>query len=199
MSFWNRYETELLIGFSSKAPSEARVITNWPLYVNRVDACEGFSLFRELCPQEGGREISGTIDQSEYSYVYLRRHMSDQQQAEFDAAKAQLDDMQSEIVDYRPMSFERETVMLAGISERYWLNITTDMGTWIRRLDNHPYAVCVAEQIYGRAPEEGSDVTEADVDRQRTYMLPLGLLSIRKARRQLTEEQRQELRDRLGV
>jgi hypothetical protein len=203
MSQWTRAETELLINISSEEPQTALVTTNWPFYVSRLAACEAFSEDQPFVPA-AGHSLVGRVDQGDYTYLHLRKQLSVPQQAEFAAQKAQLPAPTSTPINYRTGPYERETLLHAEPLNPYWMVVDTDMAHWIRRLDQHPWAVLIAEQLYvGADPDTGEAVGEEEAgeftDRHRVYYVPRQLLSIRRKRRQLTDEQKQALRDRLGI
>lgn len=195
MSYWTRAETELLVNISSEEPHRALITTNWKSYVSLLRDCEGFEEIKRFEPSEGGVEVQGTVDLSEYSWLFLRRSLSEGQLSEFEQEKTKLPSFTVEEIGYRPESHERETLIHAEPLNKYWLMVSTDMAHWVRRLDEHPFAVCVSEARYA-----GAESTEdAHTDRHRTYMLPRQLLSIRKKRREVSEEEKQRLRRQLGI
>lgn len=195
MSYWTRAETELLVNISSDEPHRALVTTNWKSYVSMLRDCEGFQETDRFEPAEGGVEVRGVVDLSEYSWLFLRRSLSDGQLAQFEQEKAKLPPLAVTEIPYRPEPHERETLMHTEPLNKYWLMISTDMAHWVRRLDEHPFAVCVSEARF-RGADSADD---AHTDRHRTYMLPRQLLSIRKKRREVSEEERERLRRQLGI
>lgn len=187
MGFFKRAELEFMVALSSDAPSSAHAYTNWPYYLTRLQRCEGFTATEDQRPDESSRVLSGYIDLSEYNYLWLRKHMgSEAAENRFWAERAKLQDAEAEpqASPVQVLAGEKETVIHAEASEPYWLRITTEMAHWLRRLDEHPYAVKVAETIY------------ADDSRQATYLLPRKLLTIRARRPRLSEAQLSVLRER---
>ena len=192
MGFWSRAETELTINIASEQPHVLSVTTNWSYYVSRLVACDGFTLLGEHNPTAGGREITGTVDISDFAYVRIRDTFgSDKLIAAFEREKARLPQMTSGPIPYRADSFERETLIHAEQLDRYWMRVDTDMGTWLRWMDDNPYAVCVEEHLYA-----GAASTDGLTDRRRLYMVPRELLRIRRARPQISDAQREALRER---
>jgi hypothetical protein len=196
MAFWTRQETELHIGFTGAEPSVASVVTNWPYYITRLQRCEGFEPRSEYTPAEGGKELRGDINLREANFLWLRRHIqSDRGLARFQEERAQLPG--TPVVSdtaYHPDSGERATLIAGYADDPYWLTIDTDMANWITRLDRNPFAVCVSESRYRDAENiQGRPYG-------RIYKFPRALLTIRRTRprgRDLTDEERQELRERM--
>ena len=205
MNYWSQAETEFFINITTDKPNQFSVGTNWAFYIKRLMDCEAFDLVKDYQPAQGGREVRGYVDQSGYSYIYLRRTLSEAQEAEFQQEKAKLPPLVEEQTEYKAGVGERETVIHVEKDSSYWMRIGTDMAVWIRQLEVHPYAVLIKEQLYSNVEvdsdgneipnEEGGDFS----NRHRTYLMPRHLLSIRKARRKLTEAQKQVLRDRIGI
>jgi len=200
MGYWSRIETELLINAASQEPNLMSVRTNWARYVNRLDQCEAFQEQGRFEPQQGGVEVHGTIDQSEYTFLHFRQHMTDEQQAQWETEKAKLPELVSTPTEYRPAAYERELLIHGEITDGYWLTVQTDMAVWIRRMERNPFAVLVAEQLYRAAREDDEPGEDEDLtDRHRTYMIPRQLLTIRRNRPQLSEERKQELSKRMSA
>lgn len=195
MSFWKKAEMELLLALSSDDPNTVSAYTNWSFYASRLERCEGFAAQEDWRPEGGGRLLRGEIDIREFNYIWLRKHMgSDAAESRFWAERAKLASGDDEVAAFEPIRSlakigpgEKETVIHAEMINPYWLKITTDMAHWSRRLDEHPYAVPVAEVLY------------ADDSRQASFLLPRKLLTIRSRRPQLSEEQKDRLRERIGV
>lgn len=192
MGYWTRPETELLVNLVGKDPAVARVYSNWPKFISRLAECEGFEEESRFEPQDGGVEIAGQISLTPYRYLYLRRSLGDSSREEFEQRRLSLPESRVFNTDFRLGTGERETVLQACLEDSYWLHITSDMTWWLRRLEDNPWAVLLEEQRYA-----GSD--DGGIDYMRSYAVPLRLLQIRKRRPRLTEEQKRERSERLGI
>ncbi len=191
MSFWTRAEQELLISIGSSRPTAAHVESNWPYYVSRLDTCEGFTAERELEPPEGGRMVSGTVDLSEYAWIRLRPALgSEQLEAERAELAASLE-LKRSSSEYAAGPSERELLIRANAEEPYWALVQTDMAIWQKRMAASPVSTQIEEVRY-------ADDRPDSPAWMGTWLVPRRALQIRRARRQLTEDQRQVLRGRLA-
>lgn len=199
MAFWKLAEQELFITINNAADGDsdvssvhrAHMSSNWPYYVTRLEACEGFTVAEDHRPEEGGRQISGEVDLSEFAWFRLRAQLSDGQLEEFALRRAELPS--TPVIThsaYKPGPGERELLVHGNAADPYWLTVQTDMATWLGRLDRNPYAVCVEEQPYV-LPAGAEPVV------LRTYRVPRKLLQIRRNRPRYSEEYLAELRGRM--
>ena len=193
MGFWNRNETEVHLSIAADEPARIGVYTNWPYYLTRFERCQGFTLTEHSEPVEGGRMISGTLDVSEFPYLWLRKAFgSERAERAYWRLRADLPTTPESVdSNYKVGVHERETLFIGVASEPYWLRVETDAAIWLRRLDKHPFAVCLHETVYAA---EGSQPRACN----RVYLLPRSLMTIRAHRPQYTEEHREELRARLA-
>jgi hypothetical protein len=180
------------LSIDAAEPARIGVYTNWPYYLTRFERCQGFTLITASNPQEGGREINGVLDVSEFNYLWLRKTFGSEraERAYWQARKLLPKKPERIDSDYRVGANERETLFVATADEPYWLTIETDAATWLRRLQAHPYAVCVHETAYA---QEGANARTFNC----SYRLPRALLTIRAHRPQYSEEHLQKLRERL--
>jgi hypothetical protein len=179
-------EQELVINIWSMNGT-ASVYASWPRWRRRILACE------EVVVPMNHKEIVEA--QMPAKMIWLRRHLGSAQKAAFPEQRDLLLAAQNNEVIYRTttgniMANERETTLHAELVTPYWLFIGTDLKNWQERLSKHPYFVLLEEMQYAN----GDDVWSYGA-------IPLSLLSIRKKRhqgRQLTDDERQALRDRLA-
>jgi hypothetical protein len=123
--------------------------------------------------------------------LYLRRQLSDKQQPGFDQLREQLGEPNVARTQFRPDAGERETLLRACAEDPATLLMQTDSAVWLRRLADHPFAVLTGELFY-------SDHTDEQESVQRTFLLPRGLLSIRRNRPRYSEEHLRRLSDRMS-
>lgn len=190
MGYFKKAELELFISIPSSSPHEALVYATWPYYVERIKRCEGFTVQEDWRAPEGGEALTGILDLGDYNYLWLRKSFgSEQAEEEFQARRAELPQQPArQIINYRVEPHERETCFHAEAVDPYWVRVMTDMAVWLKRLEAHPYAVCV-EETRSRAE---------DTYCLRDYRLPRKLLTLRRARPRYSEEYREALRQRLA-
>jgi len=188
---WTRDELELHLSITTENPSQVSVYTNWPYYVTRVENCEGFQE-ESAYEMSGGKAVSGIIDVSEYQYLWLRKSFgSERSDHAYWQKRMELpQEPVKETSNYRAEPHERETHFMLVAADPYWFSIETDAAVWQRRLDKHPYAVCILDMAYASSSaDEGQSYKK--------YLLPRSLLTIRKARPKYSEEHREQLRQRV--
>ena len=190
MGYWTKAEVELLINLEGKEPGKAQAYTNWPRFINRLNSSEGFDQLSTWSADDGSREMRGNISLAPYRYLYLRANLAAGGQDEWNRQQALLPKLKSYQSEFRLGTGERETCLLANMADPYWLHISTDMSWWLRRLQDNQWAVLIEEAHYAGTDDGG-------IDCMSTYVVPLSLLQIRRARPQLTDAEKAERTERL--
>lgn len=187
MSYFRLAEQEAHFNLTGNAPHDLSVCSTWPYYTTRLLRSAGFEERARFAPEDGGMELQGSFDLSEFAWVRFRKQLADSLGEEYARRVAELGETKVTYTQYRSGPNERELVISVFATDPFWVHVSTDMALWVARMDAHPYATLVAEQVY--------NMDEPTAWRQ--YVIPRALLSIRRTRPQLTDEQRQQLRDRL--
>jgi hypothetical protein len=115
MGFWNKYETEMHLAIAAADPLRVGVYTNWPYYLTRFERCQGFTLVSAHEPAEGGREINGELDVSEFNYLWVRKTFGGElaERNYWRERKALAKKPENTTSDYKAGPHERETVFVA--------------------------------------------------------------------------------------
>lgn len=190
MGYWSRAETELLINLEGRDPALAHVSTNWQSYIKKLEGCQGFEQVGTWTAPDGRQEISGQVNLHPFRFLHLRSKLADSLHDQFAEHKAELPELSKVSSPFRLGPGERETIISATQDEPFWMWICTDMMWWMKTLQDHDWAVLVREVEYAGADDGGSAV-------QQTWAVPRTLLQVRKARPQISDEQKAKLIERL--
>lgn len=127
-------------------PSEPLLVwieTSWPGYQAQLEACEGFEKMVEANPEDGSRLIAGQLDCRRFNYLRLRsRLLAPAAQARFEAQMRSLAEPDSSL------SSGAGTRIELSCELPYWALISTGMGSWRERLDEHPLSVSLGQGRY---------------------------------------------------
>lgn len=190
MGYWSRSETELLINLEGRDPALAYIQTNWQSYIKKLQECQGYEQTGSWTAPDGRQEINGQVTLNPFRFLHLRSKLAGSLVEEFEQAKAELPEFSQAKSPFRLGPGERETVISATQDEPFWMWICTDMMWWMKTLQEHDWAILTREVEYAGADDGGSAV-------QQTFAVPRALFQVRKARPQISDEQKAKLIERL--